>query len=112
MFGLMTLGDGGGGTWGGTDSGGGSIGTWGGGGTVSGGTSSGSTSSGGSIAYVAPGSVAPGTQLGDGVYTPLDYPPTRFLNQHETLNSAPGGINQNDLLKYALIAGLILLVFK
>lgn len=106
MFGMMPIGATAGGDPGTISNtggwGGGDIGAGGGGGDVigsGGGDSSGidggggvsAGSWGGGAVVNVPASGVFGLQLGEGVYTPLDYPPTRFLNQRDTLENGVRG---------------------
>lgn len=99
MFGMMPIGATTGGDPGTTSNtggwGGGDIGAGGGGETASGsGDGSGIDGGGGGVsagnssgAVSVPAGGIFGLQLGEGVYTPLDFPPTRFLSLHDTLEN-------------------------
>jgi hypothetical protein len=117
-LGLMIATDSGGGT----DGGGGTVGI-----STSGATSTSSTSnstsfttgiSGGSVAPSGAGSPAFGSfglfgPWGQGVYTPLNWPATRFLGGQETLSNAPepGATPNTDLIKWLAIGALALWIF-
>ena len=117
-WGGAVTGSGGGGTWGsggdgGTWGSGGGGGTWGGVSAPSGG--GGVASGSGIVSGVSlpgPGGGGSFGPWGEGVYTPLDYPATKFLSEHESLESGVWSLEQNSLIKILAVGALLLWALK